>query len=411
MHVLLVGGGGREHALAWRIAQSPLLRRLSTTDPNPGVLALGAELSSGDPVAWARDHAVDLVVVGPEGPLSEGLVDRLAAVGIPAFGPRQDAAQLEASKAFARQFMDEHGIAGPRWSAHTDAASAHGAVEAFGACVVKADGLAAGKGVIVADDAAQAHAAVDEVLGGRFGGARVVIEERLSGPELSVLALCDGVRAVPLLPARDHKRRYDRDQGPNTGGMGAVCPPPGLDPALVERVRVEVLQPTVDGMAARGTPFRGLLYAGIMLTPAGPRVLEFNTRFGDPECQPLMRMLDEDLLPLLLACATGSLPERPLRWKPGVACCLVVVNGPYPDSGPKGMPIEGLEAAGEVRDVVVFQAGTALVEGRVVVNGGRVLGVTAIGADLAHARREAYAAAALLRFPGADLRSDIGLSE
>lgn len=411
MHVLLVGGGGREHALAWRISQSPLLRRLSTTEPNPGVLALGAELATGDPVAWARAQGVDLVVVGPEGPLAAGLVDRLAAAGIPAFGPSQAAAQLEASKAFARRFMDEHGIPGPRWSTHEEAATAHAAVEAMGTCVVKADGLAAGKGVIVADSAEQAHAAVDEVLGGRFGGARVVLEERLFGPELSVLALCDGQRALPLMPARDHKRRYDRDQGPNTGGMGAVCPPAGLDPALVEQVRREVLQPTVDGMRARGTPFRGLLYAGIMLTPTGPRVLEFNTRFGDPECQPLMRMLDEDLLPLLLSCAVGSLPERPLRWRSGVACCLVVVNGPYPEKGPAGMPIEGLEEADRVEDVVVFQAGTALVDGRVVVNGGRVLGITATGADLTQARRSAYAAAALVRFPGADLRSDIGVTE
>ncbi|MCK6504205.1 phosphoribosylamine--glycine ligase [Myxococcota bacterium] len=413
MHVLVVGGGGREHALAWKIAGSPRVAKVSTTVANPGMLALGGQLASGDPLAWAQANGVDLVVVGPEGPLAEGLVDRLQAAGVPAFGPVAAAARLEASKSFAKAFMDGHGIPTARWSAHDDAVGAHAAVEGMGgACVVKADGLAAGKGVIVAADAAQAHAAVDEVFDGRFGagGARVVVEERLVGPELSVLALCDGERAVPLMPARDHKRRFDGDLGPNTGGMGAVCPPRDVGPELVEQVRREVLQPVVDGMARQGVPFRGVLYAGLMLTADGPRVLEFNTRFGDPECQPLMLMLDEDLVPLLLDAAVGRLPDRPLRWRPGAACCVVVSTGAYPDGGPRGMPIHGLPAGDQrdARDLVVFQAGTAPDGDRVVVAGGRVLGVTAWGPDMDAARRRAYQGLRGIHFDTAAYRTDIG---
>lgn len=413
MHVLVVGGGGREHALAWKIARSPLVGRLSTTVGNPGILALGAGLVTAEPVGWATQNGVDLVVVGPEGPLADGMVDRLQAAGIPAFGPVAAAARLEASKAFAKSFMDAHGIPTARWSVHDAPAEAHAAVDAMGgACVVKADGLAAGKGVIVASDAAEAHAAVDEVFGGRFGagGARVVVEERLVGPELSVLAICDGERAVPLLPARDHKRRFDGDQGPNTGGMGAICPPTDAGPALVEQVRRTVLQPVVDGLARQGVPFRGVLYAGLMLTSDGPRVLEFNTRFGDPECQPLMLMLDEDLVPLLHAAAVGRLPERPLRWRPGAACCVVVSTGAYPEGGPQGMPIHGLPAGGQrdADDLVVFQAGTARAGDDVVVAGGRVLGVTAWGEDLQAARRRAYKGVAGLSFDTAAWRTDIG---
>jgi len=335
VHVLIVGGGGREHSLGWKIARSPLVRRVSTTVPNPGLLSLGGDLAQGDPVSWARSHGIGLVVVGPERPLADGLVDRLNSAGIPAFGPSADAARLESSKAFAKSLMDDCGIPTARWSGHADAASAHAAVDALGAsCVVKADGLAAGKGVVVADDADAAHAAVDDVLSGRYGkdaGARLIVEERLAGPEVSILALCDGTRALPLLPARDHKRRFDGDRGPNTGGMGAICPPADVDADLVESVRRDVLQPVVDGMARRGTPFRGVLYAGLMLTPAGPRVLEFNVRFGDPECQPLMLMLDQDLVPLLLASATGRLPQGPLRWRAAVSWSP---RGPTPAQAP-----------------------------------------------------------------------------
>jgi len=405
MHVLLIGSGGREHALAWRLMQSPRLTRLSVTDDNPGFPGEAVRIA-GDPVAHAVSEAVDLVVVGPEAPLADGLVDRLAAVGIPAFGPSRAAAQLESSKAFAKAFMDAHDIPTAAWSEHGDAAGAHAAVS--GACVVKADGLAAGKGVYVCPDAASAHAALDEVFGGRFGaaGARVVVEELLTGAEVSVLALCDGERAVPLLPARDHKRRFEGDLGPNTGGMGAVCPPPGLGSGLVEQVRREVLQPVVDGMRAAGTPFRGVLYAGLMLTVDGPRVLEFNVRFGDPECQPLMLMLDEDILTLMHAAATDALPDRPLQWRNGAACCVVLVAGGYP--GPVERDAEITGVPDPCADAVVFFAG-ARRDGRVLRSaGGRVLGVTAWGADLEGARAAAYRIADGVEFATCALRRDIG---
>lgn len=405
MHVLLVGGGGREHALAWRLGLSPGLTRLSVTHPNPG-FPLAARAVDGDPVAFAVAEAVDLVVVGPEGPLAEGLVDRLAAAGVPAFGPLQAAARLEASKAFAKSFMDRHGIPTAAWSEHADRDAARAACR--GPCVIKADGLAAGKGVYVCDDADAARAAVDEIFAGRFGaaGARVVVEERLTGPEVSILAICDGQRAVPLLPARDHKRRYDADAGPNTGGMGAICPPPGLPEGLVEDVRRTVLQRVVDGLRAEGAPFRGVLYAGLMLTPDGPKVLEFNVRFGDPECQPLMLMLDEDLLPLMVSAASGALPTRPLRWRKGAACCVVMVAGGYPGPVVKGAPIMGVPAPSA--DAVVFYAGARRAGDAVVSDGGRVLGVTAHGPDLASARRNAYAMVDAVRFETCAVRRDIG---
>jgi phosphoribosylamine---glycine ligase len=405
MHVLLVGGGGREHALAWRLAQSASLTRLSVTHANPGFPS-DAVPAGGDPLAYAVSHGVDLVVIGPEAPLADGLVDRLAEAGIPAFGPQQAAASLEASKAFAKSFMDRHGIPTAGWSEHTDAAAARAAVT--GRCVIKADGLAAGKGVYVCDDAAEARAAIDEIFAGRFGaaGARVVVEERLTGPEVSILALCDGERAVPLLPARDHKRRFDRDEGPNTGGMGAICPPPDLPEGLVDDVLRTVLQPVVDGMRAEGAPFRGVLYAGLMLTPEGPKVLEFNVRFGDPECQPLMLMLDEDLLSLMHVAATEHLPERPLRWRTGAACCVVMVAGGYPGAVVKGAPISGVPDPSA--DAVVFYAGAKRSGDAVLSNGGRVLGVTAHGADLESARRNAYALADAVRFETCAVRRDIG---
>jgi phosphoribosylamine--glycine ligase len=406
MHVLLIGGGGREHALAWKLAQSPLLQTLSTDRPLAGLH--GPVLPAGaDPVVWAQDQGVDLVVVGPEAPLAQGLVDRLEAAGVPAFGPKAAGARLESSKAFAKDFMAAQGIPTAEAVVCTSAGQARAA--ATGPCVVKADGLAAGKGVFVVDTAEEAAAAIDAIFGGRFGsaGARVLVEERLTGPEVSVLALCDGRRAVPLLPCRDHKRRHEGDRGPNTGGMGAVCPPPGVDAALVEQVRRDVLQPVVDGMAAQGTPFRGVLYAGLMLTPAGPKVLEFNVRFGDPECQPLMMMLDEDLLPLLQACATGRLPERALRWHEGAAACVVLCAEGYPASARKGDRIEGAELSEDSAEMVFF-AGVRRDGDALYTAGGRVLGVTARGSSLPLALQRAYARVARIRFNGADWRRDIG---
>ena len=405
MKVLLVGGGGREHALAWSIMRSPLVDGLVVTHANPGFPG-DAIAIDGDVVAGATANGVGLAVVGPEAPLAEGLADRLRAAGILVFGPSQAAAQLETSKRFAKAFMDKHGIPTGAWSSHTSAESALAAIS--GPCVVKADGLAAGKGVIVADSADEAKQAVRSMFEGAFGSAghRVLIEERLHGPEVSFLALCDGEKAVPLLPCRDHKRRFDRDQGPNTGGMGAICPPSDVGPDLMDEVLSTVLQATVDGMAQDGHPFQGVLYAGIMLTDAGPKVLEFNVRFGDPECQPLMFMLNEDIVPLLCDAAAGDLEDRALKWRPGAACCVVMVSGGYPGAIEKGKAISGVPAAHD--EAVVFYAGAARVDDRVVTSGGRVLGVTAHGPDLEAAAARAYENVDLIHFEKAAWRTDIG---
>lgn len=404
MKVLVIGGGGREHALVWSIARSPAVEQVAVTHHNPGFPADALQVE-GDPVAWSVAEGVDLVVVGPEAPLADGIADRLRAAGIPVLGPGAAAAQLESSKAFAKAFMDRHSIPTAGWSVHDNVQSAHAAIT--GPCVVKADGLAGGKGVIVAQSAEAAHAAVDEVFE-RFGAAaaQVVIEELLIGPEVSIIALCDGTRAVPLLPCRDHKRRYDRDQGPNTGGMGAICPVPGVDAELIARVHAEVLAPTVAGMAAEGAPFTGVLYAGVMLTEAGPKVLEFNVRFGDPECQPLMFMAGEDLVPWFLAAAQGALPDRAIQWRDGACCCVVVVSGGYPGPITTGHPITAVPD--ESAERVVFYAGAKTAGEQVVTSGGRVLSVTAWGETPASAQRAAYAGVDQVQFATADWRRDIG---
>ena len=405
MRILLIGGGGREAALAWKIVQSPLVDGLVVTHPNPGFPS-DTVFADGDAVTAARAYDVGLVVVGPEAPLADGLSDALRGAGFPVFAPSRSAAQLETSKEFAKAFMDRQGIPTAAWSSHEDADSAHAAIT--GACVVKADGLAAGKGVIVADSAREAHAAVDAMFDGAFGSAghRVVIEERLTGPEVSFLALCDGKRAIPMLPCRDHKRRFDGDKGPNTGGMGAICPPPDVDQDLMDTVLRDVLQPTVDGMAAEGTPFRGVLYAGLMLTPEGPKVLEFNVRFGDPECQPLMMMLDEDIVPLMLECANGHLSRDRLLWRNGSACCVVMVSGGYPGAIDKGHAITGVRLPN--RNQAAFYAGAKKSGTTVVNDGGRVLGVTAFGDNLEEASKLAYEYVDDIHFNTAEWRTDIG---
>jgi len=405
MEVLIVGGGGREHALAWKIAQSPLVHRISVTHDNPGFSAKW-ERVQGDPVEFADRVGVDLVVVGPEAPLAQGLVDRLDERGITAFGPTRAAARLESSKAFAKDFMARHRIPTAAWTACDSPAAAHAAID--GACVVKADGLAAGKGVFVCRTADEAHAAVDELMSGALGaaGTRVVLEEILTGPELSVLALCDGRRAVPLLPCRDYKRRHDGDRGPNTGGMGAICPAPLLYDGMMDEIQARILDPTVRGMAAAGTPFRGVLYAGLMLTPQGPKVLEYNARFGDPETQPLMMMLDQDLVPLLLGAARGELPDTPIQWKEGGACCVVVVGGDYPASGSRDKPIRGVPVDDPL--VQVFYAGAKRVDHRLLTDGGRVLGMCAWGPRLQAAKARVYRHVANVAFEGSDYRKDIG---
>ena len=405
MKILLIGGGGRESALAWKITQSPLVDALVVTHQNPG-FPDGTIYVDADALTAAREHEVGLVVVGPEAPLAAGVSDVLSEAGFPVFAPSKAAAQLESSKEFAKAFMDRHRIPTAGWSCHTTPETAHEAVS--GPCVVKADGLAAGKGVIVADTATEAHTAIDAMFEGAFGSAghRVVIEERLTGPEVSILALCDGTRAVPMMPCRDHKRRFDGDGGPNTGGMGAICPPPDVSEALVETVLQEVLQATVDGMAEEGTPFKGVLYAGLMLTPDGPRVLEFNVRFGDPECQPLMMMLDQDIVPLMLSCANGRLDTERLAWRSGAACCVVMVSGGYPGAIEKGHPISGVRAPSP--DAVAFYAGAERCGPDIVNSGGRVIGVTAFGADLEQASKMAYSYVDDIHFHTAEWRTDIG---
>ncbi|MCP4808633.1 MAG: phosphoribosylamine--glycine ligase [Proteobacteria bacterium] len=399
MNVLVVGGGGREAALAWKLAESA---EVWVTNPGPGFPDARA-LPAGEISEQAQLAGIDLVVVGPEAPLVDGLVDRCQARGIPAFGPSAKAARLEASKGFAKDFMARHDIPTAGYGHFDGVAAAHAFVT--GRCVVKADGLAAGKGVFMCPDEASARAAVNHVFDAGIGGGEVVIEEWLDGEELSVLALCDGERFVLLPAAQDHKRRFDGDRGPNTGGMGAYAPAPLGTPELLEQVGRDVIEPVLRGMAAEGAPFRGVLYAGLMVGSQGPKVLEFNVRFGDPECQPVLMLLDEPLAPILLACAEGRLEQTSLATRDGSTCCVVLVSDGYPGTYPKGRVITGLDAVHD--DVITFQAGTRFEGEDIVTNGGRVLGVTAWGADIRVARDRAYKALETIHFDGAQHRTDI----
>ena len=416
MNILLVGSGGREHALAWKIAQSPLLKRLVAAPGNPGIAQVCETRAVGVTdidalVALAQEIEADLVVAGPESSLEAGLADRLAELSIPCFGPTAAAAQLETSKAFTKQFADRHGLPTAAYGVFEDAQTAKDYLNQFDApYVIKADGLAAGKGVVIAGDRAEADAAIDDMLGGRFGaaGARVVIEEFMTGEEASLFALSDGLTSVLIGSAQDHKRAYDGDQGPNTGGMGTYSPTPVLTDALVEEARLKMIQPAVTGMAEEGMPYRGVLYAGLMLTPTGPRLVEFNARFGDPECQVLMLRLKSDLLPLLYACATGDLANAPVpEWHNDAAICVVLASKGYPDSPETGTVIAGADADFGP-DVKVFHAGTVSDAGVLKAAGGRVLNVCARGATLAEARERAYAAVDKIDWPGGFHRRDIG---
>src|SRR5512143_689091 len=394
MNVLLVGSGGREHALALKIAESPRLTRLFVAPGNAGTV-LNVPIPSDDMpalLAFAREQAIDLVIVGPEAPLAAGLTDAFHAAGIRVFGPSRAAAQIEASKAFAKAFMVRHHIPTARHTTVTDLPAALEYLRTVDyPVVVKASGLAAGKGVIIPASNAEAQAALRRMMVEReFGpaGAEVVIEERLQGEEVSLLAFTDGVTVRPMPPARDHKRLRDGDAGPNTGGMGAYAPTPLCPPDLVEQFTRTILQPTVDGMRAEGIPFVGVLYAGLMLTREGVRVLEFNCRFGDPETQPLMLLLDTDLLEIADACARGRLAEVEINWKEGAAVCVVLASEGYPDQPIAGRAITGLE--NNAPDAVIFHAGTRVERGGVVSAGGRVLGVTAWGDSLEDALQTAY---------------------
>lgn len=418
MNILLVGSGGREHALAWKIAQSPLVARLVAAPGNPGMARhaeLRPEFKATDAeglAALAREMKADLVVVGPESALAEGLADRLNAAGIPCFGPTAKAAQLETSKAFSKAFLQRHGIPTAGYGVYEDTASAKAALNNYSApYVIKADGLAAGKGVAISPDKQDAEAEIERMLGGRFGsaGSRVVIEEFMNGEEGSLFALCDGQRAVLFGGAQDHKRAFDGDLGPNTGGMGAYSPAPVFTPELVQAANDRVVQPTIQKMAEEGAPYRGVLYAGLMATSEGPKVVEFNARFGDPECQVLMMRFDGDIVPLLLASARGDLTKAPApRFKDGTVICVVMAAKGYPDS-----PLEGSVIRGADQDfgphVQVFHAGTRKRDdGTLVAAGGRVLNVCAYGADIAEARERAYEAIARIDWPGGFNRTDIG---
>jgi phosphoribosylamine--glycine ligase len=411
--VLVLGGGAREHALCWKLKQDPAVGRLYAAPGNPGMAQLATLLevppTDGPAVVEAcKAHGIGLVVVGPEAPLVAGVADALQRAGIAVFGPMAAAARLEGSKAFAKEIMRAAGVPTADFRLFEDASEAEAWAATRGAVVIKADGLAAGKGVVVAGSAEEAVAGVRACAALGEAGATLLLEERLEGEELSVMALCDGERFVLLPPARDHKRVGDGDTGPNTGGMGAVCPTASLEPSALEEVGRTVIGPTLAEMRRRGTPFRGVLYAGLMLTRSGPKVLEFNCRFGDPEAQVILLVLDEPLLPLLLACAQGNLAPRPLRTREGVAVGVVAAAHGYPATPRVGDEIHGLTAV--PRDVQVFHAGTKSSGGRVVTSGGRVLTACAAGVDLPAAQRAAYSALSRIQFEGMHYRSDIGAS-
>ena len=417
MNILLVGSGGREHALAWKIAQSPLVRRLVIAPGNPGMDALGerVDLKVTDADALtvlAREMRADLVVVGPETALEAGLADRLAAAGLPCFGPSAKAARLETSKAFSKAFMERHEIPTAGYGVYERLHEARQALTVFKPpYVIKADGLAAGKGVAISPDKRDAEAEIERMLGGRFGtaGARVVIEEFMDGEEGSLFAVCDGQSALLLGGAQDHKRAFDGDLGPNTGGMGSYSPAPVFTPELVEAAERLIVQPVVAAMAAEGAPYRGVLYAGLMATEEGPKVVEFNARFGDPECQVLMMRMDGDIVPLLLACAKGDLTQARLpTFSTDTVICVVLAAKGYPDS-----PLEGSIIRGAEQDfgphVQVFHAGTKRRDdGQLAAAGGRVLNVCARGRDIVEARERAYAAVRKIDWPGGFHRTDIG---
>jgi phosphoribosylamine---glycine ligase len=419
MRILVVGSGGREHALAWAIAASPLADKVYAAPGNAGIAedAKCVPIAASDTaglVEFCRRNAIDFVVVGPEAPLVAGLVDALEGAGIAAFGPTAAAAALEGSKGFMKDLCAREGIPTAGYRRFRDAAAAKAFIAQQGApVVIKADGLAAGKGVTVAATIAEACAAVDEALGAaRFGaaGAEIVVEEFVDGAEASFFAMCDGYHLLPLATAQDHKRVGDGDTGPNTGGMGAFSPAPIVTPEIEAEIIECVVGPTVAAMRRDGRAFKGLLYAGVMLTADGPKLLEYNVRFGDPECQALIMRLKSDLLPVLIAARDGILSEVDLRWYEEVALCVVMAAKGYPDDPLRGTEIRGLDAAATDPDVKIFHAGTRYDGGRLLADGGRVLGITALGKDLATARERAYRAVDKIDWPEGFCRRDIGRS-
>ncbi len=415
----MIGSGGREHALAWKLAQSPSLDTLYAAPGNPGIAQdaqiVALELTDHAAViAFCAEHKIGLVVIGPEAPLVDGLGDSLRAAGYAVFGPDKAAAQLEGSKGFTKDLCAREGIPTAGYARFTDAAAAKAALAGFGLpVVIKADGLAAGKGVVIAEDTADAEAALDDMFDGSFGdaGAEVVIEQFLTGEEASFFALTDGTNVIPFGSAQDHKRVGDGDTGTNTGGMGAYSPAAVLTPALEAQAMAEIVIPTVRAMKAAGIPYSGVLYAGLMLTPTGPQLIEYNARFGDPECQVLMSRFDGDLVTLLLAVAEGRLDQiGKIELADRAALTIVMAAKGYPGTPEKGAPLTGLDAA-EATGAKVFHAGTATKDGQLVASGGRVLNVTASGADVQEAQEKAYRAVDAISFPGGFCRRDIGWRE
>ena len=416
MNILILGGGGREHALAWAVMQNPKCDRLVVAPGNAGIAAIAdcavLDIEDAEAVAaFAVENSFDFVIIGPEAPLVAGVSDRLQAAGVPCFGPSRDAAMLEASKAFTKEICDACGAPTAAWARFRDAPAACAHIAAHAApLVIKADGLAAGKGVVVAMSEEEALAAVDEMFGGTFGaaGAEVVIEEFMEGEEASFFVLCDGENVLPIGTAQDHKRVGEGDQGPNTGGMGAYSPAPVMSDAVTKCALEKIIRPTVAEMARRGTPFRGVLYAGLMIRDGSPRLVEYNVRFGDPECQVLMMRLGAQALDLMLACARGQLVDARVNWAEDHALTVVMAANGYPGTYQKRSVIEGLDECPESSSQMVFHAGTLKCDGQVIANGGRVLNVTARGDTLQQAHDRAYQMVGRIRWPGGFYRRDIG---
>ncbi len=416
MKILVVGGGGREHALVWKLAQSPLAEKIYVTPGNPGMknLAECIDLDLHDLEAVAQfveENNIELTVIGPEATLVDGIVNVFGKHNLTVFGPQAEAAIIEGSKAFSKELMAKYNIPTAFFKVCTSLEEAKAYVEEKGApIVIKADGLAAGKGVVVAMTMEEAYAAVEDIMGDhKFGaaGAQVVIEEFMEGEEASLLAFTDGKTIVPMIAAQDHKRVNDGDEGPNTGGMGAYAPAPVMTETLRNKCVETILKPTIAAMEAEGRTYKGCLYAGLMIKGEDIKVVEFNARFGDPETQIVLPLLDSDLVEIMLACASGNLQEEMVRWSKQAAVCVVMASGGYPNSYPQGIEITGLEVANALENVVVFHAGTKEVDGKIVTAGGRVLGVTAVGADIASAQKKAYAAVQKIEFQGAHYRKDI----
>lgn len=415
MRILVVGGGGREHALVWKLSQSPRVEKIFCAPGNPGIgeIAECIDISVDNIKAlcgFAREHSVDLTVVGPEKPLTDGIVDYFTEQGLKIFGPSQEAAQLEGSKTFAKERMQEYHVPTADFAVFSSAGEAKDYIEKQGkSIVVKADGLAAGKGVVVAETVAEALAAIDEIMLKKVhgdAGKQVVLEERLIGEEASLLAFTDGTTVIPMVAAQDHKRVADGDTGPNTGGMGAYAPAPVVTPELLKQIQATILQPMIDGLRNDGILYQGCLYTGLMITADGPKVIEFNARFGDPETQVVLPLLDVDLVPVLEACIDGTLADCDVRWQNSAAVCVVLAAGGYPGEYRRGDLITGLPAAA-AKGAVVFHAGTGLSGENIVTHGGRVLGVTAVGDNIAAAVNKVYPAVEQIKFAGMQYRKDI----